>query len=112
MINTEAYPNDIDEIWKINFNEDIPLFPTLNDFISRNHLKVDLCDILNDESPELEHTDQNEILQHDCMWSGTCISKEHPAKKKVLKIPSCFSDIDNLCGGKFDKYILKFKLML
>lgn len=38
---------------------------------------VDLSDILTSTS-----TPKYQIRHHDCMWSGTCVDKSHPSKKK------------------------------
>lgn len=84
IVNTEDDQDiNLDDIWKSDLStydiDSIPLIPTLDEFCQINNIDVAAADITI-KSEEVEQP-ENEIL-HDCMWSGTCVDKTHPAKKK------------------------------
>jgi hypothetical protein len=56
------------------------LFPNIDSFDNGN---IDFSDIVTAPmSPKYQ------IRHHDCMWSGTCVDKSHPSKKKGLNLCS------------------------
>lgn len=58
--------------------ESSDLLSELNAFDSAN---MDFSDILTAPS-----SPKYQIRHHDCMWSGTCVDKSHPSKKKGINL--------------------------
>lgn len=76
---TTAY---IDELWDMKFLDVDPaesLFPNFEAFDSGN---MDFSDLVAAPSSDTKY----QIRHHDCMWSGTCVDKSHPSKKKGLNL--------------------------
>jgi hypothetical protein len=74
------YVNMDEDDWSMKFLdvEQSELLSGLNTFDSAN---MDFSDILTaPPSPKYQ------IRHHDCMWSGTCVDKSHPSKKKGLNL--------------------------
>lgn len=85
IVNTEDNQDiNLDDIWKSDLSsyniDSIPLLPTLDDFCQINN--IDITSV--DDTDKQEEEPQSEIL-HDCMWSGTCLAKSHPSKKKNFR---------------------------
>lgn len=68
-----------DDLWEMNL-----LGPELNDQLFASfdiEPNVDISDLVNvPSSPKYQ------IRHHDCMWSGTCVDKSHPSKKKGINL--------------------------
>lgn len=78
---SSLYINMDDEDWSMKFldvEQSDSLFAGLNTFDSSN---MDFSEILTAPS-----SPKYQIRHHDCMWSGTCVDKSHPSKKKGLNI--------------------------
>lgn len=56
------------------------LFPNFDTFDSGN---IDFSDLITAPS-----SPKYQIRHHDCMWSGTCVDKSHPSKKKGVNLCS------------------------
>lgn len=79
---TSLHPWD-DEMWEMNllsgeFNESL-----LANLDIEPYGNVDISDLVTvPSSPKYQ------IRHHDCMWSGTCVDKSHPSKKKGINLCS------------------------
>jgi hypothetical protein len=76
---SNLYINMDDEDWGMKFldvEQTDSLIAGLSTFDSTN---MDFSDILTAPS-----SPKYQIRHHDCMWSGTCVDKSHPSKKKGL----------------------------
>lgn len=93
ILGKEENKVNLNDIWSNNDLQidDFPLIPNLEDFCQLNNISFDNIELLYDPSTEQPDSD---IVQHDCMWSGTCIDKNHPAKKKFRYI-SQIDDVNN-----------------
>ena len=101
IVNTEDNQDiNLDDIWKSDLSsydiDTIPLLPTLNEFCQVNSIDIAAA---NNTNKSFQEEPRNQIL-HDCMWSGTCVDKAHPMKKKNYRF--CPNEGDN-CeeSGKF-----------
>ncbi|CAG9801945.1 unnamed protein product [Chironomus riparius] len=75
--------SNLDEFFDMNLLGMEPseaLFPNFDEFDSGN---MDLNDLITAPSSP---TSKYQIRHHDCMWSGTCVDKSHPSKKKGLSL--------------------------
>ncbi|XP_070500262.1 uncharacterized protein [Chironomus tepperi] len=93
IVNTEDNQDiNLDDIWKSDLTsydiDSIPLLPTLDDFCQVNNIDINAVDSTN----KVQEESKNETL-HDCMWSGTCVDKTHPTKKKNFRF--CANEGDN-----------------
>lgn len=76
---SNIYVNLDEDDWGMKFldvEQSEQLLNGLNTFDSAN---MDFSDILTAPS-----SPKYQIRHHDCMWSGTCVDKSHPSKKKGL----------------------------
>lgn len=65
--------------WAMKFLDmDTDLLNEMNTFDGAN---MDFSDILTETS-----SPKYQIRHHDCMWSGTCVDKSHPSKKKGINL--------------------------
>ena len=75
---TSPYMNLDEEDWgRVSFLDVEQPDLHLSGSITFDNSNVDLSDILSSTS-----TPKYQIRHHDCMWSGTCVDKSHPSKKK------------------------------
>lgn len=75
--------SNLDEFFDMKLLEIEPvesLFPNFDTYDSGN---MDLNDFITAPSSP---TSKYQIRHHDCMWSGTCVDKSHPSKKKGLSL--------------------------
>jgi hypothetical protein len=70
--------NDIFDIKLLPGIDQMPLLPSQDDFFFENQARLQFHDL-----EKMPSEDEAMTLQHDCMWSGTCIDKNHPMKKKL-----------------------------
>lgn len=74
--------SNLDEFFDMKFLDIEPvesLFPNLDTYDNGN---VDFNDLITaPSSPTSKYQ-----VHHDCMWSGTCVDKSHPSKKKGLSL--------------------------
>jgi hypothetical protein len=76
---SSPYINFDDEDWSMKLLdvETSELYPS--GFVPFDGVNMDLSDILTaPPSPKYQ------IRHHDCMWSGTCVDKSHPSKKRGM----------------------------
>jgi hypothetical protein len=88
---TSLYVNMDEEDWGMKFldvEQSDSLFAGLNTFDSAN---MDFSDILTAPS-----SPKYQIRHHDCMWSGTCVDKSHPSKRKGLNICPASTSATNI----------------
>ncbi len=72
-----------DEMWEMNLLGSELNEPLFANFDIEPYGNVDISDLVNvPSSPKYQ------IRHHDCMWSGTCVDKSHPSKKKGINICS------------------------
>lgn len=75
--------SNLDEFFDMKFLDIEPadtLFPNFDIYDNGN---MDLNDLITAPSSP---TSKYQIRHHDCMWSGTCVDKSHPSKKKGLSL--------------------------
>lgn len=78
---SSPYANLDEDDWNMKLLDvDTPEFYS-NGFEAFDGINMDLSEILTaPPSPKYQ------IRHHDCMWSGTCVDKSHPSKKRGMNI--------------------------
>lgn len=66
--------------WAMKFL-DMDTSDILNEMNTFDSANMDFSDILTSTS-----SPKYQIRHHDCMWSGTCVDKSHPSKKKGINL--------------------------
>lgn len=78
---SSLYINMDEEDWAMKFLDVEQSEKLLTSFSTFDSTNMDFSDILTaPPSPKYQ------IRHHDCMWSGTCVDKSHPSKKKGLNL--------------------------
>lgn len=77
---TSLYMDLGEDDWRLTFMDLSPsdIFPAIDSIDAQI---CDFNDILSGGTPA---SPKYQIRHHDCMWSGTCVDKSHPNKKKGL----------------------------
>lgn len=70
-----------DDDWAMNFLNVEQSDKLLNGFSAFDSTNMDFSEIITAPS-----SPKYQIRHHDCMWSGTCVDKSHPSKKKGINL--------------------------
>jgi hypothetical protein len=73
---SDATLHSWDDMWEMKLLE-TELDPPFSNSDFDSCVNVDFSDLVN-----VPTSSKYQIRHHDCMWSGTCIDKSHPSKKK------------------------------
>lgn len=87
MLSSHLEPNIWNETSYVNLEEDVWGMQFLDIEQSELFLNINTFDAANMDFSELitaPSSPKHQIRHHDCMWSGTCVDKSHPSKKKGL----------------------------
>ena len=75
------YVNIDEDDWAMKFLDVEQSEKLLNSFSTFDSTNMDFSEILTAPS-----SPKYQIRHHDCMWSGTCVDKSHPSKKKGVNL--------------------------
>lgn len=77
---TPSWNSYDEDDWAMKFL-DMDTSDLLNEMNTFDNANMDFSDILTAPS-----SPKYQIRHHDCMWSGTCVDKSHPSKKKGINL--------------------------
>lgn len=85
------YVNMDEDDWGMKFLDVEQSDLLLNSFNTFDSTNMDFSDILTAPS-----SPKYQIRHHDCMWSGTCVDKSHPSKKKGINLCPSSTSTSNI----------------
>lgn len=97
---------DDDDIWGIKFLDTDHGDQFMSSISSFDSANIDFSEILTAPS-----SPKHQIRNHDCMWSGTCVDKSHPSRKKGLNLCSASTSTTNTQQPQNDTCTLTHKTL-